>query len=451
MSQSHGKVLIVDDEIAIRRALHNTLHGMGFEVDDASSGEAALDRVGEAEYDVVLMDINMPGIGGIRACREIRKSLPRLGILMLTVRDREEDKVTALDAGADDYITKPFNIRELAARIRAAVRRSSASHVDPDAVIRIGNIELDPARRLVRKGGEPVHFTPTEFDLLRYLMAHAGLPITHARCCCTRCGDRSTEASWNICGLSFASYARSSKTTRLNPTYLLTDSHIGYRFAEGAADAVLFGIFRDVVALVQHRHQLVDDDARVLIVGRVVFGGTVGGAVAPFLRVRFGLLRSPARVDEHAEHDRNFAAIDQVVEHVLRTDVAVGVLESLPILEDHQAGRDRWVVLPRNVHPIGMLGAGVDFTGQRERPLDFPFGNPLLRHRIRAQAVLRIGIGGRLCRVLSDRHRGPQHRHRHRTNSSASHRAPHSFGGIAAASGGRNRCLCTGFALASST
>src|ERR1039457_4484751 len=129
MSQSHGRVLIVDDEIAIRRALHNTLRGMGFEVDDAPSGEAALDRVREAEYDVVLMDINMTGIGGIRACREIRKSLPHLGILTLTVRDREEDKVTALDAGADDYITKPFNIRELAARIRAAVRRSEERRV----------------------------------------------------------------------------------------------------------------------------------------------------------------------------------------------------------------------------------------------------------------------------------------------------------------------------------
>ena len=105
-SQSQGKVLIVDDDDAIRRALHNTLHGMGFHVADAPSGEAALDLVRDGEYDVVLMDINMPGIGGIRACREIRKNLPRLGILMLTVRDREEDKVTALDAGADDYITK---------------------------------------------------------------------------------------------------------------------------------------------------------------------------------------------------------------------------------------------------------------------------------------------------------------------------------------------------------
>jgi two-component system KDP operon response regulator KdpE len=97
---------------------------MGFQVEEASSGEAALRLVLEAQFDVVLLDINMPGMGGIKACREMRRSLPRLGILMLTVRDSEEDKVAALDAGADDYITKPFNIRELAARLRAAVRRS---------------------------------------------------------------------------------------------------------------------------------------------------------------------------------------------------------------------------------------------------------------------------------------------------------------------------------------
>jgi two-component system KDP operon response regulator KdpE len=231
MSQSHGRVLIVDDEIAIRRALHNALHGMGFHVDDASSGEAALDLVRDALYDVVLMDINMPGIGGIRACREIRKSLPRLGIVMLTVRDREEDKVTALDAGADDYITKPFNIREVAARIRAAVRRSSASQVDPNAVIRIGNIELDPARRLVRKGGEPVHITPTEFDLLHYLMAHAGLPITHARLLHAVWGP---EYGGELEYLrTFVRQLRKKlEDDPAEPTYLLTDSHLGYRFTE---------------------------------------------------------------------------------------------------------------------------------------------------------------------------------------------------------------------------
>lgn len=122
--QSRGKVLMVDDDTSIRRALHHTLERMGFEVDDAATGEEALELVRKTRYDVLLLDMNMPGMGGVRACSEIRKSFPRLGILMLTVRDSEEDKIAALDAGADDYITKPFQIRELAARIRAAVRRS---------------------------------------------------------------------------------------------------------------------------------------------------------------------------------------------------------------------------------------------------------------------------------------------------------------------------------------
>jgi two-component system KDP operon response regulator KdpE len=234
---SHGKILIVDDESSIRRALHNTLHGMGFTVDEAANGEAALQLVREEKYDVVLLDINMPGIGGIRACREMRRSLPRLGILMLTVRDSEEDKVLALDAGADDYITKPFNIRELAARIRAAVRRSSASQVDPDAVIRIGIIELDPARRLVRKAGEPVHLTPKEFDMLRYLMAHAGLPITHARLLHAVWGP---EYGGELEYLrTFVRQLRKKlEDDPAEPAYLLTDSHIGYRFAEAKPEPV---------------------------------------------------------------------------------------------------------------------------------------------------------------------------------------------------------------------
>jgi two-component system KDP operon response regulator KdpE len=226
MSRSHGRVLIVDDDIAIRRALHNTLAGMGFEVNEAFNGEAAVQMVGEAEYDVVLLDINMPGMGGIRACREIRRRLPRVGILMLTVRDRE-----------DDYVTKPFHIRELAARIRAAVRRSSVARVDPDAVIHIGNIELDPARRVVRKGGEPVHLTPKEFDLLRYLMAHAGLPITHARLLHAVWGP---EYGGELEYLrNFVRQLRKKlEESPADPVYLLTDSHLGYRFVEAKPEPV---------------------------------------------------------------------------------------------------------------------------------------------------------------------------------------------------------------------
>jgi two-component system KDP operon response regulator KdpE len=167
----------------------------------------------------------------------MRKSLPRLGILMLTVRDSEEDKVLALDAGADDYITKPFNIRELAARIRAAVRRSSASYVDPDAEMRIGNIELDPVRRLVRKAGEPVHLTPKEFDILRYLMTHAGLPITHARLLHAVWGP---EYGGELEYLrTFVRQLRKKlEDDPAEPAYLLTDSHIGYRFMEAKPEPV---------------------------------------------------------------------------------------------------------------------------------------------------------------------------------------------------------------------
>ncbi len=237
MSQSHGKVLIVDDDTFIRRALHNTLHGMGFDVEEASTGEEALDLVRKVEYDAVLLDINMPGMGGIYACREIRRSLPRLSILMLTVRDSEADMVAALDAGADDYITKPFRIRELAARVRAAVRRASTDRADPDAVIQIGNIELDPARRVVRKAGEPVHLTPTEFELVRYLMSHAGLPITHVSLLHAVWGP---EYGGELEYLrTFVRQLRKKlEDDPANPEYLLTDSHIGYRFAEAKPEPV---------------------------------------------------------------------------------------------------------------------------------------------------------------------------------------------------------------------
>jgi two-component system, OmpR family, KDP operon response regulator KdpE len=115
MIPSQGKILIVDDESSIRRALRNALQSMGFEVAEATTGEDALHLIQRTRYDVVLLDINMPGLGGIETCREIRRRPTRLGILMLTVRDSEEDKVQALDAGADDYVTKPFHIREMSA------------------------------------------------------------------------------------------------------------------------------------------------------------------------------------------------------------------------------------------------------------------------------------------------------------------------------------------------
>jgi len=150
---------------------------------------------------------------------------------MLTVRDSEDDKVEALEAGADDYVTKPFPIRELIARVRAAVRRSHAPAGNENGVIAIGDISLDPARRLVQKSGQTVHLTPKEFDLLHYLMKHAGLPMLHARL---------LGAVWGPEYGSELEYLRTFirqlrkklEDDPARPTYLLTDSHLGYRFRE---------------------------------------------------------------------------------------------------------------------------------------------------------------------------------------------------------------------------
>ena len=203
-----GKLLVVDDERAIRWALRKTLQGMNFEIAEAETGEQALALVRTVHFDAVLLDIGMPGMNGIEACRKIRKLMPLLEIVMLTVKNTEEDKIEALDAGADDYITKPFHVGELAARLRAAVRRASASQTDDAAPIRIGEIELDPARRLVKINGEAIHLTPKEFELLHFLMSHAGLPLTHA------------AASWNIFVLLFGNCERSSAMTPHLPNTL---------------------------------------------------------------------------------------------------------------------------------------------------------------------------------------------------------------------------------------
>jgi two-component system KDP operon response regulator KdpE len=224
-----GKLLIVDDEAAIRWALRKVLQGMSFEIAEAESGEQAIALVRTVRFDAVLLDIGMPGIDGIETCRRLRKLAPTLGIVMLTVRNTEDDKIVALDAGADDYVTKPFNIRELAARLRATVRRSQASHVDEAAPIRIGDIELDPARRVVKRAGVVIHLTPKEFEMLHLLMSHAGLPLTHARILAAVWGP---EYGGELEYLrTFVRQLRKKLgDDAAAPKYLVTDSQVGYRF-----------------------------------------------------------------------------------------------------------------------------------------------------------------------------------------------------------------------------
>ncbi len=231
MSQAPIRVLLVDDEAAIRRALRPPLIELGFQVTEASRGEEALQLLQSGNADVVLLDINMPGIGGIETLRRIRAFAPRLPILMVTVREGEEEKVEALELGADDYITKPFSIRELIARIRTAHRRVHAPARAEDAPIEIGEIRLTPARRSVTKRGQPVHLTRKEFDILYCLMSRAGRVITYAKL---------LTAVWGVDCREEVEYLRTFvrqlrkkiEDDPSNPIYLLTDVYVGYRFAD---------------------------------------------------------------------------------------------------------------------------------------------------------------------------------------------------------------------------
>ena len=231
MSSLNGSVLVTDDDPDLRRVLRKTLDALGFEVSESANGEQAVRAVAVRQFHAVLMDVNMPGIGGIEACREIRKNAPRLQILMLTVRDREADKIAALDAGADDYITKPFSIPELAARLRSAVRRSATTLLDSRMPISIGEIEVDPERRLVRKSGAILRLTPKEFDLLHYLMSHPGIPIAHSRLLRAVWGDEYGQELEYL--RTFVHQLRKKlETDPSDPEYLLTELHFGYRFRE---------------------------------------------------------------------------------------------------------------------------------------------------------------------------------------------------------------------------
>jgi two-component system KDP operon response regulator KdpE len=225
------RILVVDDELAIRRALRPPLLELGFQVAEASRGEEALQLLRAGGYDVVLLDINMPGIGGIETLRRIRNFAPRLPILMLTVRDQEEDKVAALDLGADDYVTKPFSMRELIARIRTAIRRMRAPERAEDAPIVIGEIRLDPVKRVVTKRGEPIHLTRKEFDILHCLMIRAGRVVTYAKLLTAVWGADCREEVEYL--RTFVRQLRKKiEDDASNPVYLLTDVYVGYRFAD---------------------------------------------------------------------------------------------------------------------------------------------------------------------------------------------------------------------------
>ncbi|MGD0802016.1 MAG: response regulator transcription factor [Terracidiphilus sp.] len=229
VNTGQGTILVVDDDSSTRRALRTTLSGMGFTIVEAARGEEALSLVRVSWFDAVLLDVDMPGMGGMETCRSIRRAIARLPILMLTVMDSEDDKVLALDAGADDYITKPFQVRELTARLRSAVRRRNSQDTNRDAPIHHGRLELDPVKYRVMKSGRSIHLTPKEFEMLHYLMMHAGEPIPHARLLKSVWGpEYGNELEYLR---TFVRQLRKKiEDDPRNPRYLLTEAYVGYRF-----------------------------------------------------------------------------------------------------------------------------------------------------------------------------------------------------------------------------
>jgi len=226
---SAGRILVVDDEPQIRRVMRTTLTATGYEVSDARSGEEAVEKLGDEKFDLILLDVNLPGMSGLEACRVIRREslVPDVSIIMLTVRNAEKDKVEALDAGADDYVVKPFGTPELLARIRAALRRAPLPQDAPQR-ISLRDVEVDFVSRQVTVRGRNVRLTPKEFDLLRYLVTHPNKVITHRELLQAVWGpDYGDEVEYLRV---FVNQLRKKiEPQPAKPRYLLTEPWVGYR------------------------------------------------------------------------------------------------------------------------------------------------------------------------------------------------------------------------------
>ena len=225
---SAGKILVVDDDPQIRRVMKATLVGHNYEVIEARTGEDALEKAPQEMPNLILLDMNMPGIGGLETCRSIRAGSD-IPVIILSVRNTEKDKVAALDAGADDYVTKPFSIEELLARIRAALRRSSPEG-GPHA-FHSPDLEIDFETRRVRARGADVRLTPKEFELLRYLVAHFGKPVTHRELLQAVWGpDYGDEPEYLRVFIN--QVRKKIETNPAKPKYIVTVPWVGYQFVQ---------------------------------------------------------------------------------------------------------------------------------------------------------------------------------------------------------------------------
>jgi two-component system KDP operon response regulator KdpE len=222
------RILIVDDEPQIRRVIKAALSKQGYIVADVRSGEAALDAIREERFDMVILDRNMPGIGGLETCRTIRDNSD-VGIIMLTVRKAEQDRIEALDAGADDYITKPFSMPELSARIRANLRRVPSASQSGAQVVRFGTVSVDLATHHLSVAGTDVRLTPKQFEVLEYLIENPNVSIPHARLLQAVWGpDYRDEVEYLHVVVN--QLRKRIEVEPSHPRYIITEPWFGYRF-----------------------------------------------------------------------------------------------------------------------------------------------------------------------------------------------------------------------------
>jgi two-component system KDP operon response regulator KdpE len=223
---SSARILIVDDEPQIRRVLRTTLTSQGYTVAEAKNGDEALEQIREERPDLILLDVNMPGRSGLEVCHEIRGTSD-IPIIMLTVRNTERDKVQALDAGADDYVVKPFGSEELMARIRAALRRAAPSEAMPPFLS--ADLKIDFEKRAVTVRGQLVRLTPKEFELLRQLVANQGKALSHRRLLQAVWGpDYGDETEYLRVFIN--QLRKKIEPDPHHPRYIHTEPWVGYRF-----------------------------------------------------------------------------------------------------------------------------------------------------------------------------------------------------------------------------
>lgn len=222
------RLLVIDDEVQIRRLLRVTLEPAGYDVREADTGQLGLAEAAALHPEGVLLDLGLPDIDGLTVLRRLRE-WTTVPVLVLTVRDGEDDKIAALDAGADDYLTKPFSGRELLARLRAVLRRVQAAQ--PETVVRFGDVELDLAARTVTRAGEDAHLTGKEYDLLRVLVQHRGKVVTHRQILRELWGPQAEEFTHYL-RVHMTHLRQKLEPTPSQPKHLRTEAGIGYRLVE---------------------------------------------------------------------------------------------------------------------------------------------------------------------------------------------------------------------------